>query len=131
MDFLLDTDICIAVLRGKSSVVKRLQAASPDDCGISAVTAYELFAGAAKSRAPEKERPKVERLLHAVRILPFDGAAAAQAGLIRADLERRGTPVGPYDLLIAAQALAAGLTLVTGNTNEFQRIAGLRLEAWL
>src|SRR2546423_1357912 len=124
MTHLLDTDTCVAVLRGRTQTVERLQNAAPDDCGISSVTAFELFAGAAKARLPERERGKIEHLLEVVAELPFDANAARRAGELRALLDKHGTPIGPYDLLIAAHALTLGLTLVTGNTREFSRAPG-------
>lgn len=131
MTLLLDTDVCIALLRGLPAAVDRLASLSPDVCGISVVTAYELFAGAAKARAPGKERAKIERLLEVVSVLPFDQGAAESASRVRAELEQAGTPIGPYDLLIAGHALALDLTLATGNLGEFKRVKGLLLEAWI
>lgn len=130
MIYLLDTDTCIAVLRKKAAVVARLESLSPDDCGLSSITAFELFAGAEKARDPAQEHAKVERLIEVVDALEFDEAAAAQAATIRAKLEKAGITIGPYDLLIAGHALALGVTLVTGNTDEFSRVAGLHVETW-
>ncbi len=130
MIYLLDTDTCIAVLRNNSAAVVRLAALSPDDCGVSSITAFELFSGAEKSRDPRRERAKIERFIGQVDALEFDEHAAAEAAVIRIALERAGTPIGPYDLLIAGHALALGLILVTGNTSEFRRVNGLRIERW-
>lgn len=130
MRYLLDTDTCISILRGVEATIARLRAESPDDCRISVVTAYELYAGAGKSRAPAKERAKLERFFAVVTPVPFDQSSALAAGTIRAELETAGTPIGPYDLLIAGQAQAAGFNLVTGNTREFQRVKGLSVETW-
>jgi tRNA(fMet)-specific endonuclease VapC len=94
------------------------------------VTVYELLSGIRKAKEPEKEREKVERFVAAIIELPLDRSAAEEAARIRADLERLGTPIGPYDLLIAGQALASNLTLVSNNVQEFQRVAGLRIESW-
>jgi len=94
------------------------------------ITVYELFCGVEKARDPAKERQKVEQLISAVIQLPLDRAASENAARLRADLEKGGQPIGPYDLLIAGQALASGLTLVTGNIQEFQRVTGLKLESW-
>ena len=94
------------------------------------VTVYELFCGLSKAQDPAKERQKVERFVSAVIELPLDRASAEAAANIRADLERSGTPIGPYDLLIAGQAVADGLMLVTNNVHEFQRVSGLKLESW-
>lgn len=103
---------------------------APTDCAVSLVTVYELCCGVEKARDPAKERQKVERLVSAIIELPLDRAAAESAARIRADLERHGQSIGPYDLLIAGQALASGLTLVTNNNHEFQRVSGLKPEAW-
>jgi len=84
-----------------------------------------------KAPGPARERQKVERFVSTIIEPPFDRAAAERAARIRADLERQGQPIGPYDLLIAGQALVNGLTLVTNNRQEFQRVSGLTLESWL
>jgi tRNA(fMet)-specific endonuclease VapC len=94
------------------------------------VTVYELFCGVEKAQDPAKERQKVERFVSAVIELPLDRAAAEKAARTRADLERQGQSIGPYDLLIAGQALASSLTLVTNNVQEFRRVSGLKLETW-
>ena len=130
MTHLLDTDTCIGVLRQRPGMVQRLSQIAPTDCAVSMVSVYELFCGLAKAQDPAKERQKVERLLSVINELPLDRAGAEAAANLRAQLERQGTPVGPYDLLIAGQALAGGLTLVTNNVREFQRVSGLKLETW-
>jgi tRNA(fMet)-specific endonuclease VapC len=129
--YLLDTDTCIAVLRKKPHALAKLQSLSPDDCGISSITAFELFAGAEKAREPKAERAKVEQFFSIVDVLDFEEAAAAHAAVIRATLERVGTPIGPYDLLIAGHALALGVVLATGNADEFKRVPDLRIETWV
>lgn len=130
MTHLLDTDTCIGVLRQRPGMVQRLSQVAPMDCAVSMVTVYELFCGLAKAQDPAKEQKKVERLISAIIELPLDRAGAEAAANIRAELERQGTPIGPYDLLIAGQAVAGGLTLVTNNVREFQRVSGLKLESW-
>lgn len=130
MRFLLDTNACIAAMRNHPNVVKRMSAIAPGDCVISTITSYELHTGVAKCDAPGKEQAKVDLLLSTVIELPFDSRAAREAGRIRGLLESQGQMIGPYDVLLAAQALAAGLTLVTDNTDEFARVAGLTLENW-
>ncbi len=130
MQYLLDTDTCVDLLRGRASVIARLGTLTPDDCGISTITSFELFAGAAKAREPEREIQKINALLDVVEEMPFTVETARAAGRLRAQLEKNGTPIGAYDLLIAAQALATGLILVTGNTQEFGYVAELRLENW-
>jgi tRNA(fMet)-specific endonuclease VapC len=130
MTHLLDTDTCVGILRQRPGMVARLNQLSPNDCAVSQVTLYELFCGAEKAQDPARERQRVQLFLSIIVELPFDRAAAEAAARIRTDLERKGMVIGPYDLLIAGQALATNLTLVTGNVNEFQRVTGLRLESW-
>ena len=130
MTHLLDTDTCISVLRQRPGMVQRLSQVAPTDCCVSMVTVYELFCGLAMAQDPAKERQKVERFVSAIIELPLDRAGAETAANIRAALERQGAPIGPYDLLIAGQALAGGLTLVTNNVREFQRVSGIKLESW-
>jgi len=130
MTHLLDTDTCIGVLRQKPGFVQRLSALSPGDVAISAITTYELFCGVEKARDPAAERVKVERLISAIVELQLDRLSIQKAAQLRADLENRGMPIGPYDLLIAGQALAHGLVLVTNNVREFQRAKELVLISW-
>ena len=130
MTRLLDTDTCIGVLRQRPGMVARLSQFSPNDCAVSEVTVYELFCGVEKAQHSAQERQKVERFLSVILELPLDRAAAESAARVRIDLERTGTPIGPYDLLIAGHALASNLTLVTNNVGEFQRVASLKLESW-
>jgi len=130
MIYLLDTDACIGVLRQRPGMVDRLSQITPAECAVSMTTVYELFCGVGKAQHPDRERAKVERFVAAIIELPFDRAAAEAAARIRIDLEGRGMPIGPYDLLIAGQALANDLTLVTGNVQEFQRVTGLKIESW-
>ena len=130
MTHMLDTDTGIGVLRQRPGMVQRLSQVAPTDCAVSMVSVYELFCGLAKAQDPTKERQKVERFISAIIELPLDRAGAETAANIRAELERQGTPIGPYDLLIAGQAVAGRLTLVTNNVREFQRVSGLKLESW-
>lgn len=130
MHYLLDTNTCIDLMRSHPNVLRRVSAKSPGDFLVSTVTSYELHTGVAKCSAPEKERPKVELLLKTITELPFDQLAAREAGRIRGVLEAGGQMIGPYDILIAAQALRSGLVLVTANTGEFRRVPGLTVENW-
>lgn len=130
MTYLLDTDICIGVLRQQSGMVQRLRQLAPTDCAVSMVTVYELFCGLAKAQDLAVERQKVERFVSAIIEPPLDRAGAEAAANIRAELERQGSCIGPYDLLVAGQALASDLTLVTNNVREFRRVTGLKLESW-
>lgn len=130
MTHLLDTDTCIGVLRQRPGMVQRLSQIAPTDCAVSMVTVYELFCGLPKAKDPAKERQKVAQFVSAIIELPLDRAGAEAAANIRAELERQGTSIGPYDLLIAGQAVAGGFILVTNNVREFQRVSGLKLESW-
>jgi len=130
VQYLLDTDTCVDLLRNVSPVIEKLRALAPDDCGISAITSFELFVGAARARDPRREAQKVETLLDVVEEISFDPDAARRAGALRFELETAGTPIGPYDLLIAGHALVLDLTLVTANTEEFGHVPGLLLEKW-
>lgn len=129
---LIDTNICVAILRGTSPrVTPRFRAAMNSGVAVSAVTAAELYYGVAKSSRPEKNRRDVENLLGSMTILPFGGRAVEAFGLIRNYLRSRGQIIGPYDLLIAAQAIAENAVLVTNNTREFARVPTLILEDWV
>lgn len=130
MTWLLDTNVCIAAMRGNPQVLQRLEAVAPTDCGISTVTLYELYSGVERCRQPALERQKVEYFAAPLHLLPFDRDAAAHTAHIRWLLEQQGKPIGPYDLMLAGQALSLGVTLVTHNTGEFQRVPGLKLEDW-
>ena len=130
MRYLLDTNTCICVMRSDPAVVGRLSAVSPGDCAISTITSYELYTGVEKCSDPDRESTKVGALLHTVHTLPFDAAAAKEAARIRAVLESEGRPIGPYDVLLAGHAVAAGLILVSANAAEFSRVAGLSLDNW-
>ena len=130
MRYLLDTNACIDVMRNHPNVVNRMSAIAPADGVVSTITSYELYTGIAKCASPDKERAKVDLLLQTVTELPFDQTAAREAGRIRGLLESQGQMIGPYDVLLAAHALAAGLILVTANTDEFQRVPGLTVENW-
>jgi tRNA(fMet)-specific endonuclease VapC len=130
MIYLLDTDFCINVLRRRGSAVDQLSRLAPRDCAVSTVTVFELYSGLRRSLNPAAELVKVDEFLRLFLLLPFDPAAARAAADIRAALETKGTPIGPYDLLIAGQAISNGLTLITGNTMEFERVPGLRLVSW-
>jgi tRNA(fMet)-specific endonuclease VapC len=131
MIYLLDTNAWIAVLNpGDSPVKSRLSTHQPDEIVLCSIVKAELFFGAYRSTKQAANLQLLERLYRQFRSVPFDDAAAAVYGRIRADLAARGTPIGPNDLMIAAIAIAHGLTLVTNNTREFARVAGLRLEDW-
>ncbi len=131
MKYLLDTDICIELIRQRSpGLLQRVMALTPEDLGVSVVSVAELQYGVQRSREPERNQRALDLFLLPFAILDLDYEAAAQYGKIRAQLEAAGSPIGPYDLLIAAQALSRDLTLVTSNVREFRRVAGLRVESW-
>ena len=130
MRFLLDTSTCIAAMRGNDNVVRRMQSVTAAQCAISTITAFELFTGVQKCRNKAAEEAKVRLLLSPVLWIEFDLNAAEQAALVRAELESKGQTIGPYDLLLAGQAIALGITLATNNTKEFSRIPALRVEDW-
>lgn len=130
MSFLLDTNVCVDVLKGHPRVCAQLEAISPADCAISSVTVFELAMGVRLCRQPERERKKLAKLFAVIAVLPFDSTAAEEAARVRHELESAGLKIGPYDLLIAGQALSGRLTLVTNNTREFARISALRLNDW-
>ncbi len=129
MRYLLDANAVIALLNDTTSAIaRRARRHAPRDFGVSAIVIHELCYGAFKSQRVEKNVARVDALLFPV--LEFDEEDARQAGEVRAHLAAKGTPIGPYDVLIAGQAMARDLTLVTHNTAEFQRVEGLRVEDW-
>lgn len=128
---MLDTDVCIRVLRERPPAMRDRFNAEADAICISAVTLSELLHGAEKSVRPERARTEVERFADRLRVEPYGAEAARRYGAVRADLERRGLVIGAYDLLIAAHALALGVGVVTGNLREFGRVGGLRVADWL
>ncbi len=131
MKYLLDSNMCIFALRNKPrAVADRIQQHKPDDIVISTVTVAELRVGAEKSKSPEENHRQISDFLLTFDILMFDSGAADAYGVIRADLERRGQPIGELDMLLAAQAVSQNLVFVTHNTSEFQRVKGLQLEDW-
>lgn len=130
MKFLLDTDTCIAAMRGREEAVKKLSSLPPDDCRISTVTVYALEVGVAKCRESQKEGAKVAKLRANVHVLPLDPVAARRAAVLRARLEKLGRAIGPYDVLLAGQALAHGFKLISGNLAGFSRVEGLQVEGW-
>ena len=131
MKWMLDTDTCIAIIKGKPpSVLKKLRGKSVGQVGISSITLGELALGAAKSSRHDESRAALAEFLLALEIASFDSDAASSYGQLRASLEKRGAPIGPLDALIGAHAAALNVVLVTHNTREFGRIDTLRLEDW-
>lgn len=132
MQFLLDTNICIYIIKRKPlQVLSQFQRLNPSDVGISSITVAELEYGAYKSQRIEQNRTALSQFLMPLEILPFDEASTQLYGENRAMLERQGTIIGAMDLLIAAQAKSYDLILVTNNVNEFSRIPGLKLQNWV
>ena len=130
MKHLLDTDTCIYALKRNASVLERLLSRSRSDIAVSVITEAELRTGAAKSSSPEKTSHLLENFLRPLTVVEFTSADATTYARLRAKLERAGTPIGPLDTLIAAQAVSRKLVLVTNNQREFGRVPGLRLENW-
>jgi tRNA(fMet)-specific endonuclease VapC len=131
MKYLLDTNTCVRYLNGRSpAVFQRLNALSSFEMCVCSIVKFELRYGALRSDFVDKTLAEQEKFLKQFVSLPFDDAAHQHAAQIRADLAHAGTPIGPYDLLIASIALANGLILVTHNTGEFGRVAGLQIEDW-
>jgi len=131
MKFLVDTDTCIYALKQNPAVLKHLLAQSREDIAVSVITEAELRTGAAKSTSAAKTLRLVENFLRPLGIVEFTSNDAASYAQVRAKLERAGTPIGPLDTLIAAQAVARKLVLVSNNEREFSRVAGLRIENWV
>lgn len=128
---LLDTNICIHIINARPpAVLARFSAYRLGDIGISSVVASELTYGVVKSGSV-RNRQALEMFLAPLEIVPFDAAAIWTYGEVRAELERRGTPIGAMDTLIAAHALSLKAVLVTNNTREFARVPGLLLDNWV
>jgi tRNA(fMet)-specific endonuclease VapC len=130
MKFLLDTDTCVYALKQYPAVLKHLLAQSREDIAVSVITEAELRTGAAKSTSGAKTLRLIENFLRPLGIVEFTSSDAASYAQVRTKLERAGTPIGPLDTLIAAQAVARKLVLVSNNEGEFSRVAGLRFENW-
>jgi tRNA(fMet)-specific endonuclease VapC len=134
MDYLLDTNACIALINGEPATVRiRMQkaAARGDHILVSSVALFELWYGVAKSTKQEFNRKRLETFLAGpILVLPFEDADAHVAGSVRAVLEAAGKPIGAYDLLMAGQAMRHQLTLVTANVSEFSRVQGLQWQDW-
>ena len=131
MRYMLDTNICIYLIRQKPvKVLQKLKELDPQDICISSVTYAELVYGVEKSAAAEKNRLALSLMLAQTEILDFDVHAADEYGKVRADLEKRGVPIGSLDMMIAGHARSLGYTVVTNNMKEFARVKGLKTENW-
>ena len=129
--YLLDTNACIHILNGSSpKLTGRLQHHRPSEIRLCSVVKAELLYGARKSARPHQNLRLLDELFAVVGSLSFDDDCAGHAGTIRHDLERVGAPIGPYDLMIAATAIAHDAVLITHNVGEFSRVLGLKLEDW-
>lgn len=131
MKHLLDTSVCVGLLRGKAQgALKRLADSGPDECALCSIVVFELEYGAKRSNQPDVEALKVRMFVAGFDSLAFDDECARVAAELRVAVEKSGCPIGPLDLLIAATALRHGLHVVTQNTKEFERVPGLTVENW-
>ena len=130
MKYILDTNTLIYYFKGIGNIATQLLATPPNDIGIPTIVLYELEVGIAKSVRPRKRKAQLQEFISLVNIIPFGYAEAKCAADIRVKLEKKGSLIGPYDILIAASAMANNNILVTHNQREFQRIHGLKLEDW-
>lgn len=131
MRYLLDTNVWVDYLNQRyPNVTARIRSADPEELGLSTVVLAELRYGAEKSQRPARNHERIDILVQEVPCVDFDQPAAAAFGRLRTTLEAAGNPIGPYDTMIAAQALSRGLVLVTDNFAEFGRVGGLPIENW-
>jgi tRNA(fMet)-specific endonuclease VapC len=129
--YMLDTNLCIRVLRERPAMLRDRFNAEADGLCLSTIVLTELLHGAAKSTRPDHNRREIENFIARLEVLAFDVDAAGHAADIRASLERQGRTIGAYDVLIAGHARSRGLIVVTGNLGEFRRVEALRSEDWL
>jgi tRNA(fMet)-specific endonuclease VapC len=128
---MLDTNICIYIIKGQpSSVIDRLVALPTEEVGISIVTVSELRYGASKSSRPKRNHEALDEFLYPFEVALYDEPAAKAYGTVRSALEKKGRPIGAMDLLIAAHALSLDVRLVTNNAKEFERVDGLEIDNW-
>ncbi len=131
MRYLLDTNICIYLIRKPSpEILGRFQKHAPQDVAISTVTLFELQNGVEKSQFRQRSEEALDKFLRPLNLIELDRSAALEAAAIRAQLEKKGISIGPYDLLIAGLARSRDMTLVTNNTKEFEMVVDLHLENW-
>ena len=130
MKYVLDTNTLIYYFKGIGNIATQLLATPPNEIGIPTIVIYELEVGIAKSVRPRKRKAQLQEFISLVNIIAFSYAEAKCAADIRVQLEKKGSLIGPYDILIAASAMANNNILVTHNQKEFQRIRGLKLEDW-
>ncbi|MCU0621015.1 MAG: type II toxin-antitoxin system VapC family toxin [Gemmatimonadales bacterium] len=130
MRWLLDTSVCVEVLRNRPASAERLARRAPAEVAVSTVTLAELWHGALRSREARRVRAAIDAFVAPFDVLPFDAAAAEAHAAARHALERAGLPIGERDLVIAATGIAHGLGVITANAREFARIPGLVIEHW-
>jgi tRNA(fMet)-specific endonuclease VapC len=131
MKYLLDTNICIYLINSRSEkLVKKFRSCQPENLAVSAITVAELRFGADNSHAVQRNNLALDQFLIPLEIINFDDRAATSYGILRSELEKKGHPIGPLDTLIAAQAIAHDLVVVSNNMREFGRIKALKSENW-
>jgi len=129
--YMLDTNICIYIIKQKpKNVIERFRQAQVSEIGVSSITLSELEYGVMKSAKPEQNKLALAQFIAPIEISAYDDVAAQHYGVIRAHLERQGTPIGSLDMLIAAHALSQNSVLITNNESEFKRVSNLRIENW-
>lgn len=131
MKYMLDTNMCVFAMKQTGNVIDNLLKHEPEDICISSITYAELVYGVEKSQSKDRNRLALTLFLSDIQIIPYDDRAAQEYGCIRANLQQKGTPIGPMDMLIASHAKALGVIVITNNTREFERVDGLKLEDWL
>jgi tRNA(fMet)-specific endonuclease VapC len=132
MKYMLDTNICIGLIRQKpQALIERLTTCAPGEIGVSVITVAELAHGAQKSNKVEENMSALEQFLLPLEVADFDQSASAAYGFVRVFLEREGKVIGSMDMLIGAHALSLDVILVTNNTSEFKRIPNLNIEDWM
>lgn len=129
--YMLDTNICIYILnKASANLIKKLTSKDPAQISISSIVYSELLYGISKSNKKEKNKSALDCLLKDIGIKPYDAKSGVVFGDIRSRMEKTGNIIGPYDMLIAAHAMASGSVLVTHNTRDFERVPGLYIEDW-
>jgi len=128
--YILDTNTLIYFFKGMGNVSRNLLSVPPKEIGLPAIVLYELEVGIEKSKSPRKRKSQLKNFIEVVNVIPFGYEEAKHTAKVRAALEKNGTPIGPYDILIAGTALSAKSILVTHNKREFEKIEGLQLVDW-
>jgi len=132
MHYLLDTNICVYLIKKRPQTpLERFRQYSPKDVAISTITLFELQYGVEKSQSRKRSKEALAKFLSPLNLVDFDRSTAEEAAIIRAQLEKKGMPIGPYDLLIAGLARSRDMTLVTNNVKEFDRVNDLNIENWV